>query len=412
MEVIYILVEMRIIKNVVYFGLRAFNRLIPKKQNQVMFASIPDFSDNAKALFEYNERNCSKFDMFWTVSDRSMVKKLQQKGIQAYAQHSFIGLYKFFRSKYVIVTHNDYGGLKTNNQVLINLWHGMPLKAVGFIDNSTDEKDLSDLKFGSEADDMLISTSAITKSSLVACFFIDSRKVYITGQPRNDRLFLKEDKGKLWKLLNEDISKYDKVVFFTPTFRQWGAKFKQGGTKIEGIPKTQNIFNFDDYDLNKFCDFLENNNTLFLIKFHPIEEMILRDKFKTYHKSDSIVLITTNMLQNDLLDVYDILGAVDILITDYSSLYFDFLLLNRPIIFVPTDLEEYSKSRGFALEPYDFWTPGPKVSNFGDFLEELKKSIDNPNYYENERKIINDIINKYKDNKSCERVWNECITLN
>ena len=55
---------------------------------------------------------------------------------------------------------------------------------------------------------------------------------------------------------------------------------------------------------------------------------------------------------------YDFLNVVDVLITDYSSIYFDYLLLNRPIIFHMPDLEEYQKKRGFILDPLDEWTPG------------------------------------------------------
>ncbi|HHW04715.1 MAG TPA: hypothetical protein GXX32_02230 [Methanothermobacter sp.] len=57
------------------------------------------------------------------------------------------------------------------------------------------------------------------------------------------------------------------------------------------------------------------------------------------------------------------------------------------------------------LEPFEFWTPGPKVKNFEEFPKELEKSIENPNYYQRERKIIDDPVNKYKDDKSAERIY-------
>ncbi len=112
------------------------------------------------------------------------------------------------------------------------------------------------------------------------------------------------------------------------------------------------------------------------------------------------------MLQDNLLDLYDILGATDILVTDYSSIYFDFLLLDKPIVFIPTDLQEYEKSRGFLFDPYNFWAPGPKPLIFTDFLAELTKYIKDENYYKKERTIVNDIVNKYQDSKSSERLYN------
>jgi len=100
------------------------------------------------------------------------------------------------------------------------------------------------------------------------------------------------------------------------------------------------------------------------------------------------------------------LGYSDLLITDYSSVYFDYLLIDKPVIFVPTDIEEYSQKRGFLLEPYDFWTPGPKVYNQDNLLNSILANLNEPNKYKKERNLINSMINYYKDNKSSERVWN------
>jgi CDP-glycerol glycerophosphotransferase (TagB/SpsB family) len=97
---------------------------------------------------------------------------------------------------------------------------------------------------------------------------------------------------------------------------------------------------------------------------------------------------------------------MDLLITDYSSIYFDYLLLNRPIIFTPTDLEEYRETRGFLLEPYDFWTPGPKVTSQKALQHEILKSLCDIKYFQSERETILSIIHQYRDNKSSERLWN------
>jgi len=389
-------------RKIAYLVLRVINRIVPKRHNQILFASIPDFSDNAKALFEYMANNkviSSKYHLLWTIGKKEMIEKLQQAGIKAYVQKSIMGLCQFFRSKYIIVTHNQYGGFKTDNQFLINLWHGMPLKAMGFVDNLEDKKNLLDLKRGTKVIDILIATSTITKSALIACFLIDPKKVYITGQPRNDKLFSSKSKLNLMKLLQIDISKYNNVILFAPTFRKWG-------DRTEGMLRDKNIFNFPDYDNDELCNFLKINKALLLVKLHPIEESLYLSKFKEQFKQEyNVIFISTRMLQENLVDLYDILGAIDILITDYSSIYFDFLLLNRPIIFISTDLEEYSMSRGLILEPYDFWTPGPKTTTFQDFIRELNNFLINPRYYEEKRIIVNNIINKYQDDKSCERVW-------
>lgn len=311
---------------------------------------------------------------------------------------SFTGLYSLFRSKYIIVTHNTFCGFKSNNQILINLWHGMPLKTMGFLDKMLSEKNRRDTIRGTESIDFLIATSAITRNAMVACFGIEPTKIHVIGQPRNDKLFSVKNNDNLSKLLNRDISNFKKIIIFTPTYRIWDKR-------VEGVPLDKNIFNYKDFEEEQFQKFLSKNSTLFLIKLHPQEEEHYINKFNNKIKGKNIQFITTKMLNKKLMDLYDILGAVDILITDYSSVYFDFLLLDKPIIFTPTDLEEYSKSRGFVLEPYHFWSPGPKANNFKDLINELNNYINNPEYYAVERETVNNIINRYKDNKSSNRIW-------
>jgi len=140
------------------------------------------------------------------------------------------------------------------------------------------------------------------------------------------------------------------------------------------------------------------------LKLHPFEEEKILSHY-SFSDNPNFMLLTNSKLQEKQYDIYDILGSIDILITDYSSIYFDYLLINRPILFMPVDLEEYSKKRGFVLEPYEFWTPGPKVTTIEKLVEELNIFIQNPDYYIEERKLINSLVNTYNDDHSCERVW-------
>jgi len=388
-------------EDILRFLFRVINRLIPKNKNQIVFESTPDFSDNVFSIFDYiqnNERSKDKYSLVWLIYDKKFLKKLKNQNINAYQKFSFKGLYCLLRSKYIFVSHNSFITLKTKNQILINLWHGMPLKTMLFTKPSKDEQNLLKSKDIIDNVDIFIATSMIMKTAIASCFYANPRKIHLTGQPRNDKLFDMTSKEKLSDLLNIDLSNYEKIVIFCPTFRK--SKYV-----IDGVSKKINIFNFNDYDKTIFHEYLTNHKILFLLKFHPFEEKYYLSKFKNQENSH-VILITKKMLQNEFLDLYDILSAVDVLITDYSSVYFDFLLRNKPVIFCPTDLDEYSKSRGFILEPYDFWTPGPKVKDFKNFLKELTKIIENSNYYKEERELINNIVNKYHDDNSCERVYN------
>ena len=104
------------------------------------------------------------------------------------------------------------------------------------------------------------------------------------------------------------------------------------------------------------------------------------------------------------MTIYDVLAFVDVLITDYSSIYFDYLLLNRPIVFYVPDLERYKETRGFLLEPYEKWTPGDKARTIPGLIQALQEAIDNPDKWKREREWLRDVMFKYQDGKASERI--------
>lgn len=120
------------------------------------------------------------------------------------------------------------------------------------------------------------------------------------------------------------------------------------------------------------------------MKLHPKEEEYYK---KTFEGFSNIKLCTSEFLAKYNLDIYQILSETDLLITDYSSVYFDYLLLDKPILFLNTDLDQYRNNRGFLLNPFEFWTPGPKVNIYNHFICELEKLLTDEKYYKTERKI-------------------------
>ena len=103
-------------------------------------------------------------------------------------------------------------------------------------------------------------------------------------------------------------------------------------------------------------------------------------------------------------DIYPVLKYSDALITDYSSIYFDYLLLDKPIIYYPIDLEEYQKKcRGF-YRPYEELTAGVKAYNEQELINAIQDVINGVDDYKEERKVLRDKIFKYQDGRNCERV--------
>ena len=121
-------------------------------------------------------------------------------------------------------------------------------------------------------------------------------------------------------------------------------------------------------------------------------------------QAKELKIISSDWLAETNEDLYSFLGVTDILITDYSSVYFDYLLLDRPIIFINNDLEEYRRKRGLLLEPYDFWTPGYKVKNQEELMNAINIYVSDSEKHKNRRNQIKDIMHEV-ENRSCERIW-------
>lgn len=377
--------------------IKFINKIIPKTSNKIIFRSEPDYSDNAKALYSYINNNYNdEYDLVWIVKNDEVLNKLIDMGIKAYKRNSIKGLLEFCRAKYIVSTHAQFANLKNKKQIYINLWHGMVLKNIGFLEKKENvgEKYLISEKKKFERMDHIISTSKTMRLVMSSVFYTDVRKVYITGQPRNDYLFCKESKIKLSKCVkNIDFSNYKKVIIYVPTYRV-------GIGKKDGNAFNDNILNLDKYNEEKLNDFLNKNNYLLLVKFHPFEESIFKKG-----KFSNIRIIESSLLSENLITLNEILNVSDLLITDYSSVYFDYLLLNKPIIFTNTDEKQYMKDRGFIFDNPDFWRPGAKINNLEDLVKEIYKALNNSNYYKEEREIIGSLVNEYCDGNSSKRVY-------
>jgi len=361
--------------------------------------SFPDYTGNSKALYEYLKRSRKNLKLVWIVFDKNTLEKLRDRGIKSYYYPSAKGILEMFTARIIFVTHSTlYFEWKNRKQFLISLWHGHGIKS-GIPVSKT-------FYNFSKRIDYAISTSQLSSLFVIHDFLIEPGKVLVTGLPRYDNLFDYEKSyeklGRILRYKGVSLKDYKYVVFYLPTFRE-GLSSRKEGFSFDDYP---NIFRVMDYDSGRVSNFLKKYNILLIVKFHPIEEKIVI--CKKIEIPENVILLTDDDLKGDLLDLYDVLGACDILITDYSSVYVDYLILNRPIIFLVPDLEIYRVRRGFVLEPFEYWTPGEKVRNMNDLLLSLEKIILGNDEYRNHREVLIKIFHKYRDDKNCERVWRHC----
>jgi len=268
----------------------------------------------------------------------------------------------------------------SRRKIFFNTWHGFGLKGIFFADSGdTDHNRKSVLKLNQKTDFFLVS-SKIESATMTKCFLIDPNKFLYIGQPRNDSLVKGSSENYLNRLF-KTIPEYQKIILYAPTYRR---------------NNSVKMFPFTDFEITKFKKFLEQEKMIFLVRGHyystTSEEKISDDRI-------------FNLSHEVVEDVYDILSQVDILITDYSSIYTDFLLLDRPMIFLPYDLDDYERKRGLLLDDFDFWTPGSKPSNYDEFIQELTKLNKNTDEYSVKRKLIKKIFHPNQEGKSCEQLY-------
>lgn len=227
---------------------------------------------------------------------------------------------------------------------------------------------------------------------------IPEDKYEITGNPRTDTLMLSNGRKNLEKLLNKKLEN-KKIIFNMPTFHIHENSGVVNGEKFDDSIK------INGFDYIKFDKFLKDNNAICISKVHHAEERLITNSMEGL-KLENLLFISNKDLDEKNLDLYEILNCADILITDYSSIYGDFLFMNKPCIFVNTDIDKYREERGISLEPYDFWTAGPKVKTQDQLELEIIKYIDKEDCFKQKREELRDVFYKYKDDKSSLRVWN------
>lgn len=327
----------------------------------ITFCSFPDYSSNAKALYEYMKtRYKDSMNFVWAVSSDKMVKQLNSIGIEAYKIGNDDYFEKMKETDIFFSTHCNILGEKNEKSLYIELWHGISPKHIGYMSDNMLESDRKWYFSIKEKVDYFIVPSDFWRVIFATRFNIEYSRVLSLGYPKLDYIASSNAKDNLRLALNEDVSGFSKIIYYMPTFR------KGCNRELESQINEDNIFNIEKYEESELLKFLEDNNYLLCIKKHPSEELNLK-----YVASKNIRVIEEKYLSDNDLTVNDILNAADLMITDYSSLGIEFVFLNKPVIYLTNDVEEYRKNRGFTFDNIDFWMPGHQVKN----INELKSGI-------------------------------------
>jgi len=354
-----------------------------------------NFDDNTRAVFEQvkDDKTIKKVILF-----RSKLINIDGNNVEKFPLHSRESQEMLLKSGLIFIKHsvfrNTFFPINTIKHKCINLWHGIPLKRIGFA--SLDLNHILDkLKIEHQKCISVIASSSIDRMAITSAFYpLIYNDIWVTGLPRHD--FIMKDENKLpldmqkeMRQLKLDL-KDKKLILYAPTFRN---------------NSENGYYSYSVEEKEKLYKLLEENNLILGIREH------MADSKHAY----SHALIDKNIIDlssKKYLNIEILYRVADILITDYSSCFIDFMLTGKPMLSFAYDLESYSKEeRGFFYD-INFVFPGKICENFDTLYKNLDKLIKDP--LSNKDPLYNfkrDIFFKYIDDKSSQRVVNRVKDL-
>lgn len=366
----------------------------------MVFESCPDFSDNSRGFWEYVVKN-TDYKTYWVIRDEEVYEELKKQGVVCGLDNSEEASQMIEKAQFLISSTFDFAVQKNVGQVHVSAWHGFPLKVIGFFDSASSEEDTFDsLKVITTQTDIITATSRFSRLTLSGMFAVDPRKVKETGYPRTDIMFWSDAKKELSKLLPIDVYN-SKLFFYLPTMRK--------GLKGEGEQFDDNIFNYLDYDADEIDWFLEKNNAYIVAKVHFADAK----KYKSgdFKLPERLIFLDNQELERHFCTIYHIMNAFDGLITDYSSVYVDYMLLDKPIIFSCPDIEKYKNDRGFVVDDPTLLMPGIMIKTQKGLLENLDKILKGEDEYKSIRQEKIPFFHGHVDGDSSKRLLQEMEKL-
>lgn len=365
------------ILKVLFKPLTGLNRILKKKKQIFLYSNL-GFRDNVRAFYEFlidNHYN-EKFKIVVSINDYTEYIGREPKNVSYISNKK--GIFHFMRSKYAFYCFGKYPIKPSKNQMVINLWHGTPLKKLGHLERGCEK---IDYHFFTK----VLASGEMYKPIMAEIFGCDEADVDVMGNPRNDCMFVAND-----KIDPEIKGNAKKLIVWLPTYREYDNEFVVSLLNERGLSKLEK--------------FLASKDVKIIIKLHPLQGATV-ERLKYEH----IIFLTQDRLQKNDMTVYDLLRNADALITDYSSVYFDYLLLDRPIGFAIDDIETYSQKRGLIFDNPKEYMPGPILSSIKDVESFINNVMENVDNYKEKRKDVNNKVNKYQDGNSAKRIAEKYI---
>lgn len=342
----------------------------------VVVHSSPDLDDNVVALLRDAPGD---LDVVLLAEDAPAARRRADAldvRVEVVARRSARGLWRYWRSAVVACTHGLFGSHRRGRgKQVVGLWHGEFGKLIGpFIDELPRHFDWVPV------------SSELSRSLRSAEFVLHPRHIHVVGSPR--QLLLAQPVTPLQQLPGDGPH-----VVWAPTYRSTSA----GQIRTDGDPDSlERELALDDAEL---LDCLHRHGATLWFRPHPAAS-------QDVPTSDPAVRRATNAdLEEWGLTFYELLATANGFVTDYSSLWVDYLLCDGPMIAFCPDLEDYRLNRGLALEPHEQWFPGPVVGTRADLLAALEALLDGADPHASRRTSVRSLLHTVADADPVAATW-------
>lgn len=384
-------------------GLRTINRFLlnllylvaiffPRNNRIWLFGSWngSKFIDNPKYIFIYVSKNYKNVNPYWITNNIKLAEEIRNRGFKAEYKYSLNGIWIQLRAGVVIFTHSVeydfFAPLIAASVKRIQTWHGVPIKKIGYDDKRgmwsprLYARVLSTLfPFRSDHLDLVLAAGNSDKLIYESAFNIEPNSVVITGYPRNDEFYRKISTGGV---------KNNNKIIYMPTFRgKPGSEFK--------------LFRDTGFDFSKIDKICKKIGVEFWIKLHPVQ-LLNEEEYEEIRKCECIRYFGQKK------DIYEVIDEYEMLVTDFSGIYFDYLISGRPIIMAALQMEDYIANDRELYYAYEQLCPAKPCKSWSEVFAQIENYVYlndanlSSRYLELQRKF-----HTYLDDKSSERSYLE-----
>ena len=323
------------------------DRVVPAGRG-IVVRTFPDYDDQCREIGA--ALHSRGVEMTLLVDDERAPRPLLPFPCRIVRSTSAAAAWAFLRARVVVHTHGVYGNIAgASSKRFVNLWHGMPVKR---LPAGTD--------LGRNQTDITLATSPLHAANLADTWGLDLDQVLVVGLPRNDALVRPELATD-----PEAPGAGRPLAVWLPTFRSRpGRPGEQEGIDLGTVTQ------FEGADLERIHDMAARSGFHILVKPHPAAappEAVEREHLTVWGNED---------LRARGWTLYRLLARADLLITDVSSVWIDFLAVDRPVLFAMSDKDDYLAGRGSYFQDLDDLVPGRICTDIDELEQELLDHAD------------------------------------